>query len=270
MGRDTLRDDWSDPAIVGQMVAQTNNETLKWVYWLFLLQVMMWNMAWGVSFLFVMPGVITLHVQCCLQALSVQISENSSNKSIAKVVRGYTVLGFAMRKLNESLSAVLMMMFLVFGVEQFIQALFIFQLIKMNAPWMEIRMLLLDVMVKYNAKFGAFNSGYHYNCAIFQFSYAVFVNILNVQVHTARVAHAYYLLSLLEGANNLVIERIKKATATNVKFRKQNRLHLAKQIRSIPPPRVTIGPVRCSRNLLLDGMSVYLNYIVTAALWPLF
>lgn len=121
-------------------------KNLNLAYWLFT-QSMSWILLAWISFFFVIPGVIILHVECCIEALAHQINHNGTDATIKVALHAYRKLELSLRNLNEILSPLLLVMFLILGVEQFIQAWFIFKFIRMGASWKDIRMLLLDLLV---------------------------------------------------------------------------------------------------------------------------
>lgn len=76
----------------------------------------------------------------------------------------------------------------------------------------------------------------------------------------SRVAFSFYALTTVVYANKRVWK----------KFRMYNgeRKLVRKTVRSLRPIEMKIGPWACDTNLLLSGMSSFLDYYVVAALWP--
>lgn len=87
------------------------------------------------------------------------------------------------------------------------------------------------------------------------------------QLSLTRVAHAFYALSSVSDA----VEDFWKTMERNLYIctrRTKDRKYLAKMFASIRPNQMTMGPIKCSKNLVLNGMSVFVDYYATSALWP--
>ncbi len=180
--------------------------------------------------------------ETCIRALTTcvkQLANSSKNSgvdySIEKIIQDYKTLHLATSFVERKLRNILLVMFLVMGVQQFMESYFIFQMIKMGLGFQDLFFLILDLFMT-----------------------------------LSRIAHGLHALSSVDGANEEFWNTMQKymMTSKGQILPRSKRNERMKLFRTIMPIETRLGPVKCSKNLVLTGMAEYTNYYVTAALWP--
>ncbi|CAL8135162.1 unnamed protein product [Orchesella dallaii] len=205
-----------------------------------LLQVnnVMMDVTWGS--LMVFPGMMSItfeHVILGLNKALLIAQQNadkpSINYSAEAILQDYKVMEFAVSELrNNHFSTMLLAYLMMMGMEQTFQCYVAFKMLRSGT---------------------------------FQFAL-----LIDLMLSTPRVLTGLVGLSKLENASRSFLTSVKKWTLVATKkgrFSLSGRKIrcMARNLRSI---KMKIGPCACDSDLPLTGMSVYLNYIVAAALWP--
>ncbi|CAL8117958.1 unnamed protein product [Orchesella dallaii] len=226
-----------DPTYLYSVIPWKNSDVIRVIY--FFAQVssiFTLGMAW--SFILTFPTVIAFNLECSMKMLAKLVETGPHERySWNDIVQDYKTLHLCTKELNQSrLGRILLAFYALSCLQQTMESYCCFQLIKSGAGWDDYQVLFIDVLIT-----------------------------------IARVFHGWYGLSRLDSASELVFIGMKA---------ERTRLHLSRQV----PPRIlkagdkqlkslvlscmTIYPYSCRRDIPLNGISVYLNNIVTAALWP--
>lgn len=116
------------------------------------IHILIMNLIWGALQTF--PGVIVLHLNCCIKSLTLQLDQISNHgdlQVIEKVMKNYNKLEFCINQLStRRLSNSLLGYYLVVGFQEFAQVFFIFQTLKAGGTFQDVQILLVDAMVKTN------------------------------------------------------------------------------------------------------------------------
>ncbi len=106
------------------------------------------NCAW--SLMLVFPCVIAYNIEACVKLLTFKLKATSRFDEFTRILEKYQYLVHCTRDGITSLIAKqLLAFYIIVGYAQFLEAYFIFQLIKGGAVWDEFQFLLMDVLVNF-------------------------------------------------------------------------------------------------------------------------
>ncbi len=192
------------------------------------------------SFLVVFHGMYAYHKEICVRALASCIEKSRYSQysvyPIEKIIQDYKTLHLATSMVGGKVCNILIIMYLAMGVQQTVESYVLFQMIKMGMGFKDVMFLLLDICLT-----------------------------------LSRIAHSLYALSSVDLATQDFWRKIKgniMMLGSGEILASKKRKERAKLRRTIRPIAMRLGPIRCTKSLLLTGMAQYTNYYIAAALWP--
>ncbi|CAL8117984.1 unnamed protein product [Orchesella dallaii] len=225
----------NDPTLIYSSIPW-KNPVVDVIYWC-LQQINLITLCAAWSLMLTFPGLVAYYLECVLRALtkSIEIGPTKSY-TMEAIKKDYNSIEFAVRELHRNgLSNMLLIFYMTCAIQQTIESFCIFRLIKLGATWDDYQFFLIDILFT-----------------------------------TGRVFHGVYALSRVDHASQAFLNAIRTRMAQNagnVRMRSMKSQFL-KTLLMLKPVRIQIGPCSCSRDLPLSGGALYMDNIVTTALWP--
>ncbi|CAL8124536.1 unnamed protein product [Orchesella dallaii] len=202
-----------------------------------------------ISLMVVLPGTIAFYLEECLDRMTKLLNENIGYEKNAfnecvQLLNVYQQIFFIGRELNKRLGMAIFFLHVIISLQQLSQTYCVFQLLRSGATYTDLEFFFVDIFIT-----------------------------------LVRLAASFDALSVVDRASTNFRVAVKQYTQKHYSFRNHDenqtsnssgmrRKFIERKARSLKNVSMNIGPCKCNSDLVLVGMSVYLDYYTTAALWP--
>ncbi|CAL8124538.1 unnamed protein product [Orchesella dallaii] len=203
-----------------------------------------------ISLMLVLPGTIAFYLEECLNQMTKLIRSNSferkENIDSAQLLSIYQQIFFIAREVNKRLGMAIFFLHVIISLQQLSQTYCVFQLLRSGATYTDLEFFFVDILLTIVRLAASFNALSVVDRASSNFRMAI-------KNYTQKTHYSF--------SNN-------HKNPTSINGSNMRRKFIERKARSLRNVSMNIGPCKCNRDLVLVGMSVYLNYYATAALWP--